>query len=420
MSYLDLLKRLYAINTIKHPKYDLENMRRLSALFLHPEKKYPTIHVAGSNGKGSVTTKIAKALEYSGLKVGLYTSPHISTFRERISINGNKISEEEIESYLSRVFSVMDQKNHSASFFEITTLLAFYYFAESAVDIAVIETGLGGRLDATNIIHPRLSVITTLSLEHTAILGKTLPEIAREKAGIIKPNVPIVLGPKVPAELIAPFAEKLNSLCIPVGGSGSFTTFDAENSATAEACLKFLKIPAVHIAEGCKVRPPCRMEKVDLRNASCCERPEAIILDVAHNPEGLENLFSSIREIYPHLPLRILCGFSLDKEIPECVAILKAHGSGFHLVQAKHNRALCCEKLHEEFIVQGIPEDKLFLAETLEENLAHALRLAAERHEILIVCGTFYIMAQVRAFLGIVEATDPFELNDGSLALRTL
>lgn len=410
MSYLDLLKRLYAINSKKHPKYDLENIHRLCALFSNPEKKYQTIHVAGSNGKGSVTTKIAKGLEYSGLTVGLYTSPHISTFRERITINGQKISEDEVSRYLTKVFAAIDQGKLVVSFFEITTLLAFYYFAERGVDIAVIETGLGGRLDATNIIHPRLSVITTLSLEHTAILGKTLPEIAREKAGIIKPNVPVVLGPKVPVELVAPYAEKLNSPCIPV--EGSFATFDAENSATAETCLKYLQVPAHHVAEGCKVRPPCRMEKVDLKNAN--EKPEAIILDVAHNPEGLENLFASLRKSYPDIPFRIVCGFSFDKEISECVAILKAHGFSFHLVQANHNRALDCKKLYEEFIVQDVSEEKLFLAETLENNLAEALRLATEKHEVLVVCGTFYIMAQVRAFLSIVEATDPFELNEGS------
>lgn len=387
-------------------------MHHLSALFSCPEKKYPTIHVAGSNGKGSVTTKIAKALEFSGLKVGLYTSPHISTFRERITINGNKISENEVSNYLTRIFSTIDKEKISATFFEITTLLGFCYFADNQIDIAVIETGLGGRLDATNIIHPQLSVITTLSLEHTAILGKTLPEIAREKAGIIKQNVPVVLGPKVPVDLIAPYAAKLNALCIPV--EGTFMTFDAENSTTAEACLKYLKIAANAISEGCKVRPSCRMEKIELRRLKT-KQPTAIILDVAHNPEGLENLFSSIRQLYPHLPFRVLCGFSSDKEIPECVSVLKEHGSGFHLVQARSSRALESEKLYAEFIHQGILKDKLFLADTIEDNLSLALELAAQNGEILIVCGTFYIMAQVRAFFGFVEATDPFELNEAHL-----
>jgi dihydrofolate synthase/folylpolyglutamate synthase len=416
MLYIDLLKRLYAINSKKHSKYDLANMRRLSSLFSHPEKKYPTIHVAGSNGKGSVTTKIAKALELSGLIVGLYTSPHISTFRVRIKINGKMISEDDVEVYLSTIFSVIDQEKLSATFFEITTLLAFRYFAECEIDIAVIETGLGGRLDATNIIHPQLSVITTLSLEHTSILGKSLPEIAREKAGIIKPNVPVVLGPKVPVELIAPFASKLKSPCIPV--KGTFLTFDAENSATAEACLAYLKVPANCIFEGCKVRPSCRMEKVDLKNSSVRMQPEAIILDVAHNPEGLDNLFTSIKKLYPHSPLRILCGFSSDKEIPACVTLLKTYGSAFHLVQSKSSRALSCQDLYKEFIAQEVPEDQLFLADTLEDNLDLALQMATQKHEILIICGTFYIMSQVRAFLGIVEATDPFELNEGSVAIR--
>ncbi len=391
-------------------------MRRLSSLFLHPEKKYPTIHVAGSNGKGSITTKIAKALELSGLKVGLYTSPHISTFRERISINGKMISEGDVEVHLSTIFSAIDQEKLSATFFEITTLLAFLYFAEREIDIAVVETGLGGRLDATNIIQPELSVITTLSLEHTAILGKSLSEIAKEKAGIIKPTVPVVLGPKVPVELIAPFAAKLKSPCIAV--EGTFQTFDAENSATAGACLTYLKVPVNYISEGCEVRPPCRMEKVDLKNCPGLMQPEAVILDVAHNPEGLINLFSSIKKLYPNFPLRVLCGLSFDKEISTCVSLLKKYGSAFHLVQAKSSRALSSENLYKEFILQEVPEEQLFLADTLEANLAMALQLATQKREILIVCGTFYIMAQVRAFLGIVEATDPFELNERNVVLN--
>ncbi len=161
-------------------KLNLEIPLLLSELFDFPERSFPTIHVAGTNGKGSVVTKISKALELSGLKVGRYTSPHLISFRERIQVNGEWISEEFISRRMKLIFQKVDQKKIPATFFELTTLLAFDYFREMKVDVAVIETGLGGRLDATNIIQPILTVITSISLDHAQILGSTLEEIAVE------------------------------------------------------------------------------------------------------------------------------------------------------------------------------------------------------------------------------------------------
>jgi dihydrofolate synthase/folylpolyglutamate synthase len=173
-------------------KVGLNNIRRLTSAVGHPEKKFPSIHIAGTNGKGSTAAMIASVLTASGYKTGLYTSPHLRHFSERIRINGKKIPEREIIRYTALLRPIIEKTK--ATFFEATTAIACMYFADQDVDIAVIETGLGGRLDATNIIHPELSIITTIGLDHTEYLGSTLQSVAREKGGIIKQGVPCVTG----------------------------------------------------------------------------------------------------------------------------------------------------------------------------------------------------------------------------------
>src|SRR3990172_465686 len=193
--YDKTIERLYNASNLLGSKLGLQNVDRLDEVLGYPRRHYPCIHVAGSNGKGSVATKIAKALEFSGYRVGLYTSPHLSSFRERICVNSALISEEEVVKGMEAIFEIVDAGSIPATFFEMTTFLAFEHFRKSNVDVAIFEAGLGGRLDATNVIHPLLSVITSISLEHVEILGGTLEKIAFEKAGIIKQEVPVVLGP---------------------------------------------------------------------------------------------------------------------------------------------------------------------------------------------------------------------------------
>lgn len=167
-----------------------------------PHTKFRSVHVTGTNGKGSVSTKIAAGLEFAGHQVGLYTSPHVSSFRERVSINGELISEADVERHLSLVMQLAAQHNIPATFFELTTLMAFSYFAQRQVAYAVVEVGIGGRLDATNIISPELSVLTSIGLDHTDILGPTIEHITREKSGIIKPSGATVIGPSVPRDIV--------------------------------------------------------------------------------------------------------------------------------------------------------------------------------------------------------------------------
>lgn len=173
-------------------KANLDNTLALDAYFNHPHKNFKTVHVAGTNGKGSVSHSIASVLQKSGLKVGLYTSPHLRDFRERIKINGKMISESAVVDFIANHKAKFEELK--PSFFEMTVALAFEYFALEEVDIAVVEVGLGGRLDSTNIISPLVSVITNISKDHTNLLGNDICDIAKEKAGIIKPGVPVVIG----------------------------------------------------------------------------------------------------------------------------------------------------------------------------------------------------------------------------------
>lgn len=371
-------------------------MHQLSAAFNHPERQYPSVHVAGTNGKGSVVTKIARAHEALGLKVGLYTSPHISSFRERISINGRMISEAAIERLLPQIFSVSMPEGCIPTFFEVTTLLAFLYFAEENVDIAVIETGLGGRLDATNIITPLVSVITSISIEHAEFLGSTLEEITREKGGIIKPKVPVVLGPRVPKEPIETIATPMQSPITLV--EGSFTNYHEENCAIARRALEILNIPPKAINAGLKALPPCRMETV-------VTPAGPVILDAAHNPDGLEHLFMAL----PPQKYRIIVGLSKSKDIHGCVSILKERAAWVDIVCSTNGRGLETELLQKAFIDQGFPASKL----KKHSSVAAAVKQALDEGPYpLLICGTFFIMAEARAALGLQEPRDPFDLNE--------
>ena len=298
-NYSDLIQRLFSVNLHGGIKLGLDNMKRLCQSMGFPEQCFPSVHIAGTNGKGSVTTKIAKGLEFSGYSVGMYTSPHLSCFRERIQINGSLIPEDKATSILSRIFEVIEQEKIPATFFEITTCLAFTYFAQQDVDVAIVETGLGGRLDATNVLSPLLSIITSISLEHREILGNDISAIALEKGGIIKPGIPVIIGPCVPKNVINSIAKEKHSRVILI--EGTFPYFDDENSAIAKCALleleKQFPLKKNALMEGIKKRPPCRFETFipsQLAIGKNDALPPVVILDVAHNPDGLSHLFSVV------------------------------------------------------------------------------------------------------------------------------
>lgn len=386
-------------------KLGLSNSLRLNAALKFPDQSYEIIHVAGTNGKGSTSKKIASALQQCGYRVGLYTSPHISCFRERIHINNQMISEAEVAYHLSRLFAITETEQIPATFFELTTALALDYFAKQHVDVAVLETGLGGRLDATNVVTPKLSVITSISLDHTDLLGNTIEAIAHEKAGIIKSGIPVVLGPRLPLQLFKSIAHTRHSPCIAV--TGDYADFEAENCAIARTALETLGVPSTAIQAGLATHLPCRLEEVTTPHTST-----KVILDVAHNPDGLEHLFSAIKQRYPDLRIRVVCGLSHNKDLTACLTILKQHCTHLHLVEATNGRAASAHHLHEILKKLSVPETQMSVYAEIPPAIRHAMQMAQHQNEIVLICGTFFIMSAARATLGFREPCDPIDLNE--------
>ncbi len=384
MKHFDsVLQKLYSLGLHGSHKEGLQNPKMLAVLCENPQDTFSTIHIAGSNGKGSVATKIAYGLELSGKKVGLYTSPHLINFRERIQINGTWISESETCSGLEFLFALMESQQIPATFFEMTTLLAFLHFRNHHVDIAVIEAGLGGRLDATNIIQPLLSIITSISLEHTETLGNSVEKIAHEKGGIIKPLIPVVIGPTVPYETIRQQALETKSEIFRV--PGSFENYHEENNAVAGKAMELLGLPTEIIDAAVKATPLCRMEVFS--------KDPLIILDVAHNPRAIEMLFKSIRCLYPTQPIRVVCGLSANKDLEGCATVLRANTKHLHWVQAPNPRGAAVSMLSPLF-----PDAAL--ESSIGEGVRKARAAAKENHEILVICGTFFMMEEVKQALG--------------------
>lgn len=387
-------------------KLGLQNVQRLQQLLNFPDRAYKTIHVAGTNGKGSVSTKIALTFEEAGYRVGLYTSPHLSCFRERIKINGVMIPEAAVFALLSSLFDLTEKEDIPATFFELTTFLAFVYFAQEKVDIVILETGLGGRLDATNIVKPILSVITSISLDHTEILGLTPEAIAWEKGGIIKENVPVVIGPKVPYRPIEILARQKGSPILKVRCKTSL--YEEENKEIALTSLNFLStsfcLPPEAIEKGLQGRQPCRFEVIKL------ECP--VILDVAHNPDGLDHLFKMCSYYFPNQPLSILFGISKSKDIDHCLEIITKNATSYHLVEALNGRGLPIDDLHEQLNKKAPAQSNIFKHTSITNGVHFAKLNAAKNNKILVICGSFFIMNEVRKALGFIEPSDNMDLNE--------
>lgn len=372
--YHKVIEKLFNVNYHGALKAGLENISKLNHLFGNPDRKFQSIHVAGTNGKGSVTIKIGKGLELAGYRVGVFTSPHITSFCERICINGEQISEQDVVRHLTEIFEVAQTHQIPATFFEITTMLALKYFAEQDVDWGVFETGLGGRLDATNILSPRLAVITSISLDHTDILGNTLEQIAYEKAGIIKKDVPVVLGPRTPfIPRIPPYYEV----------KGDFPSTEVENREIAKKAMEVLGIPLD--PAGLDARLPCRMEKFKFEGVD-------LILDVAHNPDGLLHLLKTLHGI----PLRIVFGMSKTKDLNQCVELIKNNTQHIHLVEVPNGRGYPVETLAEAF--QPIDVE---ISPSIKDGILSAIDAAKKTNQTVLVCGSCYIMS---------EATEVFPL----------
>jgi len=379
------LQSLYQLRSSPDKKRDLTTVRLLSSLMGFPEKAFPSVHVAGSNGKGSVAFKIAKALEFSGYKVGLYLSPHLFSFTERISINGKEISFSAVHKGIKKIFRQTRQlpQAPNLTFFETVTLLAFDYFREKQVDVAVIEAGLGGRLDATNILSPLVTILTSISREHSAVLGESCEEIAREKAGIIKEKVPLIVGPFAHYSSIDTLARAHSAPLIKVETKEQF--YDDENRSIAQASLEVLSthfsLQPHAIEKSLVKRPPFRFEKRG-----------NLLFDVAHNPDAFKRLFEALALFFPKQSYQLILGMSEDKEIESCLRFAANGSRHIHLVQAKEKRAAPVEALGEILTRLNFfhysPFNRKKIAPQIEQG-----------EDLFVVCGSFYIMKPVQEAL---------------------
>ena len=409
INYEQTIHRLLQGATLQNRPLSLTVAHALDQLLDFPSSFYPTSHVAGSNGKGSVATKIAKVLELSGYRVGLYTSPHLFCFCERIATNGEPISKEDVVLGMQPIFDLVDKHALHPTFFEQVTFLAFEYFRRQKVDVAVIETGLGGRLDATNVIQPLLSIITSISLEHTHILGEEIEQIAKEKAGIIKRGVPLVIGPKARCQSIYHQAEELGC---PLFASNKISYFfDEENTAIAELALEPLsthfKIDLEARRQGLLVRPPCRFERED-----------NVIFDVAHNPEAIFSLLQALHHFFPEGKFRFLVGFSKDKDYENCLDLIADVATHIHLVQSDSSRSASLEMLQEAMRNE---DPHLWTPHaSIQEAVAAAYSEVVTRGEILVVCGSFYVMAEAKAHLSNFKETILPSLSAASVFSSTV
>lgn len=376
-----------------HPKkLTTEDVRRVDRAFGSPSRSYPIIHIAGTNGKGSTATKMATVLQRSGYRTALYTSPHLSSFRERIRVDGQMIDASEVSDLIEEALKLCDRDKIVPTFFEVATCVALKYFQIAKVDIAVVEVGLGGRLDATNIVDPILSVITSIDLDHTHLLGTTRAEIAIEKAGIIKPNRPVVVGPYASLPEIEAIARWQNAPYYPV--KGAFREYDEENRAIAKRALDLLEgFSLCAVEEGLKARPPCRMEWIE---------DKRVILDVAHNPNGIERLLQSIDQYLAGAKIDILCGFSKEKEVSRALQLLAKRGD-LHLVEANHTRAMSIDRLQQQ--AEGL------FAKSYS-SVAEAVRSLQKRDSFLLICGSFFLMREAKEALGLEQVCDLYDSNE--------
>jgi dihydrofolate synthase / folylpolyglutamate synthase len=401
VSYSSLINRLYRVNCDRGVKLGLQNSLKLHQLLGEPGHSYPVIHVAGTNGKGSVTTKVAAALQHGGYRVGLFTSPHLTSFRERFQVDGRPVTEEEVVGRLPWLLQQAEQNNIPATFFELTTHFAFDYFACREVDIAVVEVGLGGRLDATNIVDPLVSVITSIGLDHTEILGQTREAIAAEKGGIIKAGCPVVLGGQALGVGLERMALERGCQIYPV--YGEWANYIQENNAIAR---RVLEVVAAHfplsqasIEEGLAVQPPCRFERVG-----------RAVLDVAHNPAGIRRLIATLDATITQRPRRCVIGLSSGKDHAAMLKELQGQFDSVHLVSTDHPRLAGIEEFRPLAAALGLPLEGPH--GDCEIVVRYLIQEAKECNDLVVVCGSCFLMAAAQKALGRHLIVDSNELNE--------
>ena len=363
---------------------NLDNIEKLCEIIGNPQKSIKTIHVAGTNGKGSVCNMIYNIYKKNGYKVGLFTSPHLFDFRERIIINDVWISKDYIVNFYEKNFQLF--KEIKPSFFEWTTALAFSYYKDSTTDINIIETGLGGRLDSTNIINPEISIITNIGLDHQNILGNTLEEIAKEKAGIIKENTPTLLGPNIKAKSIFEDISKAKNSSLYVVGNN----LDQDESSLPEYQLKnweTAKKAAQIINSRIKIHDKVSDYLTIKGRWQIVENNPKTILDIGHNKDCIiEAQKQLLRENYEKLHLII--GFSNDKNIDEILDVLPI-ADYIYATQSVNERSLDPEILKNKL--------KLNNKQIFEDykNAFESAQIMASKEDLVLITGSAFLVGDI-------------------------
>ena len=402
-------------------KKDLFNTIKLTQILNNPQKKFKSIHIAGTNGKGSVSHMLAAILQTAGYKTGLYTSPHLKDFRERIKVNGKMCSEDFIIDFTEKIKPQIEKLE--PSFFEITVAMAFEYFARQNIDVAIIETGLGGRLDSTNIIMPELSVITNIGYDHMNLLGDTLEKIAYEKAGIIKQNIPAIIGEVINETKPVFESAALGKNAPLIFAQNNFYVQDfnyTHNQLQCEVVDKrknehhvyYLDLPGVYQTKNL-ITVLEAIHQLQLKGWNLKQRTvtsalkrvkhltglhgrwekiqddPAVIVDVAHNAEGIKQLTEQL-ELISYNELHLIIGFVKDKDIPGILTLLPKTAN-YYFTKAQIPRALNENELAGLAKQKGL-NGKAFaeVNAALKEALTHA-----GKDDLILICGSVFLAGEV-------------------------
>lgn len=408
--------------------FSLERMEKLLGALSNPQKKLATAHIAGTKGKGSTATMLARMLQSNGYSVGLYTSPHVVNLHERIEINGRRITDSELTSLINRIYAPVEKmaKTDAPTFFEIFTAMAFMYFVDKKVDIAVIETGLGGRLDSTNVIEPAVVGITNISIDHQNLLGKTLDSIAKEKAGVIKKGIPVITVPQEPLAM-KEIKKQANAVKAPLLVTGKDIDFSYRFESSREygphtrICLttptsKFehlrVPLPGEHQAMNCglaiamldalkaggykiddakaveglkEIKMPGRMEIV--------HQDPRILIDGAHNAASIRALVQAIGQHVPYDSMVVIFGCGADKDVRGMLEQLQYGADKVIFTRSNSPKAVFPQELADMYTeICGKMCQTAF-------SLKEALRIASSaigKEDLICITGSFYLVGQAR------------------------
>lgn len=431
IQYNETISFLYGLQ--KHGiKLGLDNISQLMSQLGQPHRSFRSVHIAGTNGKGSVASAIASVLHENGFRTGLFTSPHLVSFTERIRINDQQISETDVVSFTAKIREIIAGAEVNPTFFEFVTALAFYYFATNGIDWAVVETGMGGRLDATNVIHPEVTVVTNVGQDHREYLGDTIREITFEKAGIIKPGVPLVTAagnPDVLEQLSQIASERgveihqygkdfagtlvqMNedntvfdytgysrypNLSFPLAGQ-----YQMRNACSAVRVFELLKKKQVPLKDDA-LRAGLQHTQVQGRFDRVSDNP-LIILDGAHNADAARALTSTVTALFPHKNIIFVAGIMRDKDIRGIMVPLIGIAQCLILTRPAYDRSASVETLKDTataILADSKPQmtPSILTSGSVKEALDMARRLYTKDH-VIVVTGSFYTIGEAREIMG--------------------